>query len=178
MPIKIPDNLPAFKTLSEEGVSLIGTEDARRQDIRPIKIAILNLMPEKIPTETQLARVLGSTPLQVDLTLLQTSSYTPKNTSVEHMKAFYRSWEDVKTEKFDGLIITGAPVETLELMKFSIGKNWFRSWIGQQPMFSRISIFVGGHRQRFIISILFRNTTLRGRLLEQFGTKISRLAIR
>jgi homoserine O-succinyltransferase/O-acetyltransferase len=113
MPIKIPDNLPAFKTLTEEGVALIGAEDARRQDIRPIKIAILNLMPEKIPTETQLARVLGSTPLQVDLTLLQTSSYTPKNTSAEHMKTFYRSWQDVRDEKFDGLVITGAPVETL-----------------------------------------------------------------
>ena len=113
MPIKIPDNLPAFKTLSEEGVALIGEKDAVRQDIRPIKIVILNLMPEKIPTETQLARVLGSTPLQVDLTLLQTSSYTPKNTSAEHMRTFYRSWQEIKDDRFDGLIITGAPVEKM-----------------------------------------------------------------
>lgn len=111
MPIKIPDNLPARRILEREGLLLIRENDAIRQDIRPIRIALLNLMPEKIKTETQLARVIGSTPLQVELTLLKTSSYTPVNTSVEHMLAFYVPWNEVAHEKFDGLVITGAPVE-------------------------------------------------------------------
>lgn len=113
MPIKIPDNLPARRILEQEGVLLIRENDAIRQDIRPIRIALLNLMPEKIKTETQLARVIGSTPLQVELTLLKTSSYTPTNTSAEHMLAFYKPWIDVAGQKFDGLVITGAPVEEI-----------------------------------------------------------------
>lgn len=84
-----------------------------RQDVRPLEIALLNLMPEKIKTETQIARLLGATPLQIELTLVTTSSYAPKNTSAEHMLAFYRPWEEVRGQKFDGLIITGAPIETL-----------------------------------------------------------------
>jgi homoserine O-succinyltransferase/O-acetyltransferase len=114
MPIKIPDNLPAQQILEDEGVLLIREHDAIRQDIRPLRIALLNLMPEKIKTETQLARVIGSTPLQVELNLLKTSSYTPTNTSVEHMLAFYKPWEEVADEKFDGLIVTGAPVEEID----------------------------------------------------------------
>ncbi len=113
MPIKIPDNLPARRILEREGVLLIRENDAIRQDVRPIRIALLNLMPEKIKTETQLARVIGSTPLQVELTLLKTSSYTPTNVSAEHMLAFYEPWNEVAHEKFDGLVITGAPVEEL-----------------------------------------------------------------
>lgn len=113
MPIKVPDNLPAQTTLEEEGILLITEQAAIRQDVRPLEIAVLNLMPEKIKTETQISRLLGATPLQIELTLLTTSSYAPKNTSAEHMLAFYQSWEDVKHQKFDGLIVTGAPVETL-----------------------------------------------------------------
>ena len=113
MPIKIPDNLPARQTLEGEGVLVIREHDALRQDIRPLRIALLNLMPEKIKTETQLARVIGSTPLQVELTLLMTSSYTPTTTSQEHMLAFYQPWESVADQKFDGLIVTGAPVEEI-----------------------------------------------------------------
>ncbi|MFP6740375.1 MAG: homoserine O-succinyltransferase, partial [Alphaproteobacteria bacterium] len=103
MPIKIPDNLPAQRILEDEGVLLIREHDAICQDIRPLRIALLNLMPAKIKTETQLARVIGATPLQVELQLLKTSSYTPTNTSAEHMLAFYRPWEEVADEKFDGL---------------------------------------------------------------------------
>jgi homoserine O-succinyltransferase len=114
MPIKIPDNLPAAKTLQEEGVLVISEQDAIRQDVRPMRIAILNLMPKKIETETQLTRLIGATPLQVELTLLTTESYTPSNTPREHMLAFYQSWKDVENEKFDGLIVTGAPVEEIE----------------------------------------------------------------
>ena len=113
MPIKIPDNLPARRILEREGVLLIRENDAIRQDVRPMRIALLNLMPEKIKTETQLARVIASTPLQVEMTLLKTSSYTPTNISAEHMLAFYVPWNEVAHEKFDGLIITGAPVEEI-----------------------------------------------------------------
>lgn len=113
MPIKVPDNLPAKATLENEGVLLIAERAAVRQDVRPLEIALLNLMPEKIKTETQISRLLGATPLQIELTLVTTSSYAPKNTSAEHMLAFYRPWEEVKERKFDGLIITGAPIETL-----------------------------------------------------------------
>ncbi|MFP6746768.1 MAG: homoserine O-succinyltransferase [Alphaproteobacteria bacterium] len=113
MPIKIPDNLPAKETLESEGVLLIAENVAVRQDVRPLEIALLNLMPEKIKTETQIARLLGATPLQIELTLVTTSSYAPKNTSAEHMLAFYRPWEEIRERKFDGLIITGAPIETL-----------------------------------------------------------------
>ena len=113
MPIKIPDDLPARRVLEREGVLLIRENDAIRQDVRPMRIALLNLMPEKIKTETQLARVIGSTPLQVELTLLKTSSYTPTNISAEHMLAFYVPWSEIADEKFDGLVITGAPVEEI-----------------------------------------------------------------
>jgi len=113
MPIKVPDNLPAQATLEDEGLLLITEEAAVRQDVRPLEIALLNLMPEKIKTETQISRLLGATPLQIELTLLTTSSYAPKNTSAEHMLAFYQPWEDVRDRKFDGLIVTGAPIETL-----------------------------------------------------------------
>lgn len=113
MPIKVPDNLPAQAVLENEGVLLITEGAAVRQDVRPLEIALLNLMPEKIKTETQISRLLGATPLQIELTLVTTSSYAPKNTSAEHMLAFYQPWEEVRDCKFDGLIITGAPIETL-----------------------------------------------------------------
>jgi len=114
MPIKIPDDLPARRTLEDEGVLVIREHDAIRQDIRPMRIALLNLMPEKIKTETQIARVVGSTPLQVEMTLVKTASYKPTNTPEEHMLAFYEPWHNVADQKFDGLIVTGAPVEELE----------------------------------------------------------------
>ncbi len=113
MPINIPDDLPARRILEREGVLVIREHDAIRQDIRPMRIALLNLMPEKIRTETQIARVVGSTPLQVEMTLLKTSSYTPTTTPAAHMLAFYKTWEAVARDKFDGLIVTGAPVEEM-----------------------------------------------------------------
>lgn len=113
MPIIIPDNLPARQTLEHEGVVVISEPEAIRQDIRPMRVALLNLMPEKIKTETQLTRLIGATPLQVEMTLITTSSYTPKNTSADHLLAFYRPWDTVRHRNFDGLIITGAPVETM-----------------------------------------------------------------
>lgn len=113
MPIRIPDNLPARAVLEREGVSLMTEATANRQDIRPMRIGLLNLMPNKIKTETQFARLIGATPLQVELQLISTGSHTPKNTSQEHMLAFYQPWEEVREQYFDGFIITGAPVELL-----------------------------------------------------------------
>jgi homoserine O-succinyltransferase len=114
MPIRIPNDLPARHTLEAEGVMVMTESTAARQDIRALRIGLLNLMPNKIKTETQFARLIGATPLQVELTLVKITSHTPKNTSAEHMLAFYEDWEDVKAQKFDGFIVTGAPVELLE----------------------------------------------------------------
>ncbi len=117
MPIKIPANLPAFDILDREGVLIIKDDDATRQDIRPLRIALLNLMPEKIKTETQIARVLGISPLQVEMTLVAPTNYVPKNTSREHMLDFYHPWSDIQEQKFDGLIVTGAPIEKMPFEK-------------------------------------------------------------
>lgn len=113
MPINIPDTLPAKDILENENIFLITNERAKHQDIRPLKIIILNLMPKKIETETQLLRLLGNTPLQINIELLQTVSHISKNTNQNHLLKFYKTFEDVKDEYFDGLIITGAPVEQI-----------------------------------------------------------------
>ena len=114
MPIKIPNKLPATKTLAEENIFVMTNERAGKQDIRPLQILMLNLMPTKIDTETQLSRLLGNTPLQVELTLMHTSSHKSKNTSEDHLLAFYTTFDKVKERYFDGLVITGAPVEMME----------------------------------------------------------------
>lgn len=113
MPVRIPSTLPARATLESENIFIMGEERARHQDIRPLRVAILNLMPTKITTETQLLRLLGNSPLQVDVTLLHTASHDSKNTPVEHLVQHYKSFAQMRRQKFDGLIITGAPVETL-----------------------------------------------------------------
>lgn len=114
MPIKIPNDLPARLTLEKEGVMLMTEDTAHRQDIRALRIGLLNLMPNKIRTETQFARLIGATPLQVELSLIKITNHKSKNTPNDHMITFYRDWEKVRKEKFDGLIITGAPIELLE----------------------------------------------------------------
>ncbi|HOP74343.1 MAG TPA: homoserine O-succinyltransferase [Bacillota bacterium] len=114
MPIKIPNNLPATEILTRENIFVMTEERAIHQDIRPLRIAILNLMPTKIVTETQLLRLIGNTPIQVDVVLLHPKSHTSKNTSAEHLETFYKTFDEVQSEKFDGLIITGAPVEQME----------------------------------------------------------------
>ena len=113
MPIKIPNNLPAAKTLREENIFVMKETRASTQDIRPLRILLLNLMPKKIETETQLSRLLGNTPLQVELELIQTVSREAKNTPPEHLLAFYKTFDEVKDQYFDGMIITGAPVEQM-----------------------------------------------------------------
>lgn len=114
MPIKIPDSLPAAKILENENIFVMTEHRALHQDIRPLKIVILNLMPKKIETETQLLRLLGNSPIQVDIELLQTKSYIPKNTPSQHLLKFYKTFDDIKQERFDGMIITGAPVEQMD----------------------------------------------------------------
>ncbi|MEM7075380.1 MAG: homoserine O-succinyltransferase [Pseudomonadota bacterium] len=116
MPIKIPANLPAFDVLTREGVMIMSEDQAARQDIRPLRIGLLNLMPRKIQTETQFARLIGATPLQIELSLLRMSEHRTKTTAAEHMESFYRPFAEIAAtgEKFDGLIITGAPIEHLD----------------------------------------------------------------
>ena len=114
MPVKIPSTLPARSILEHENIFVMGNERAEGQDIRPLQVAILNLMPTKIQTETQLLRLLGNSALQVEITLLQTATYQPKNTSGDHLLNHYTVWDDVCHQKFDGLVITGAPLGHLE----------------------------------------------------------------
>lgn len=113
MPIKIPNDLPAVKILNDENIFVMTETRAITQDIRPIKILLLNLMPKKIETETQLSRLLGNSPLQVDFEFIHTKSHISKNTSPEHLFTFYKTFDDVKNQTFDGMIITGAPVEQM-----------------------------------------------------------------
>ncbi len=113
MPVRIPEGLPARQTLAAENIFVMSSDRARHQDIRPLRIAVLNLMPTKIVTETQLLRLLGNSPLQVDITFIRMDTHESKNTPPEHLDAFYESLDEVLHERFDGLVITGAPVETL-----------------------------------------------------------------
>lgn len=113
MPIKIPNDLPAVQTLADENIFVMTETRAITQDIRPLRILLLNLMPKKIETETQLSRILGNTPLQIELTLIRVKSHVSLNTTQEHLFEFYKTFDDIKKERFDGLIITGAPVELL-----------------------------------------------------------------
>ena len=121
MPIRIPNDLPAAGTLQQENIFVMSQDRAITQDIRPLEIVLLNLMPTKIATETQLSRLLGNTPLQVNLELMHTSSHRPKNVSQEHLLSFYKSFDELKDRKFDGMVITGAPVE---LMNFEEVDYW------------------------------------------------------
>ena len=114
MPLNLPDKLPAIELLKEENIFVIDNSRASTQDIRPLKIVLLNLMPKKIETETQILRLLSNTPLQVDIELLQAATHVSKNTPEEHLITFYKTFSDIKDQKFDGMIITGAPIELMD----------------------------------------------------------------
>ena len=114
MPIRIPDHLPAFSVLQEENVFAMTNFRALHQDIRPLRVLILNLMPTKIVTEIQLLRLLSNTPLQIDIDLLKTNSYSSRNTSAEHLESFYKTFDEIKNNRYDGMIVTGAPVENMD----------------------------------------------------------------
>ncbi len=181
MPIKIPDNLPAVKTLTDENIFVMTENRAISQDIRPLRILILNLMPKKIETETQFARLLGNTPLQVEMELIHTKSHQSKNVTEEHLLAFYKTFDDVKGENFDGMIITGAPVEHLafeeveywqelcEIMEWSkthVHSTFHVCWGAQAGLYYHYGIQKHGvpekmfgvfpHRVEYKNSILFR----------------------
>lgn len=121
MPIIVPKDIPAVKTLQSENIFVMTDKRAETQDIRPLEIAIVNLMPTKVVTETQLMRLLSNSPLQINVTLISTETYVGKNTSLDHLEKFYKNFSDIKNKKFDGLIVTGAPVEEIE---FSEVKYW------------------------------------------------------
>ena len=135
MPLRLPDRLPAIELLKHENIFVMDTTRAHHQDIRPLRIVILNLMPIKITTETDLIRLLSNTPLQLDISFMKLKSHTPKNTPVEHMMMFYRDFEVMRNEKFDGMIITGAPVENIPFedvrywAELSEILNWARSHV-------------------------------------------------
>ena len=181
MPIKIPDNLPAVKTLTNENIFVMTENRAITQDIRPLRILILNLMPKKIETETQFARLLGNSPLQVEMELIHTKSHQSKNVAEEHLLAFYKTFDDVKNENFDGMIITGAPVEHLafeevdywqelcEIMDWSkthVHSTFHVCWGAQAGLYYHYGIQKHGvpekmfgvfpHRVEYKNSILFR----------------------
>ncbi len=119
MPLRLPDRLPAIEMLKHENIFVMDRTRAHSQDIRPLKIVILNLMPLKITTETDLVRILSNTPLQLDITFMKLKSHTPKNTPIEHMMMFYKDFEELREKKFDGMIITGAPLEMMEYEEVS-----------------------------------------------------------
>ena len=123
MPLRLPDRLPAIEILKGENIFVMDNSRATTQDIRPLKIVILNLMPLKITTETDLIRLLSNTPLQLEISFMKLKSHTPKNTPIEHMMMFYKDFELMRNEKFDGMIITGAPVEDLDFEDVSYWKE-------------------------------------------------------
>ena len=155
MPIKINDTLPAYSILENENIFIMTDKRALSQDIRPLKIAILNLMPTKIVTETQLMRLLSNSPLQIEITLVITSTYTPKNTPAEHLSSFYKDFNEVRNEKFDGLIITGAPLEEKILKMFPIGRSSAVFLNGQRKTFILVFISAGVHLRGFTITMVF-----------------------
>lgn len=135
MPLNLPDKLPAIELLKEENIFVIDTSRATQQDIRPLRIIILNLMPLKITTETDLIRLLSNTPLQLEITFMKIKSHTSKNTPIEHMQAFYTDFDQIRNEKFDGMIITGAPVEQMDFEEVTYWDemqdifNWSRTHV-------------------------------------------------
>jgi len=147
MPITLPENLPAFDILSKEGVMVMTPERAARQEIRPLRIGLLNLMPKKIQTENQFARLIGATPIQIDFQLIRMTEHQTKNTAAEHMEAFYRPFAEVEAtgEKFDGLIITGAPIEHLPFEDVTYWDELTRifDWT-QSHVFSTFGVCWGG----------------------------------
>jgi homoserine O-succinyltransferase len=147
MPITLPENLPAFDILSQEGVMVMSPGRAAMQDIRPIRIGLLNLMPKKIQTENQFARLIGATPLQIDFQLIRMTEHQTKNTAAEHMEEFYRPFAEVEAsgEKFDGLIITGAPIEQIPFEEVTYWEELTRvfDWT-QSHVFSTFGVCWGG----------------------------------
>lgn len=159
MPIRIKDDLPASKILESENIFVMSDQRAMTQDIRPLKIVIVNLMPTKVETETQLLRLLGNSPLQVDIELLQMASHVSKNTSQRHLTTFYKTFDEIKDNRYDGMIITGAPVELLDFEQVDYWEELcsIMEW-GKRTSIPR-STSAGARRRGFIIISGFRNAS-------------------
>ena len=145
MPLNLPDKLPAIELLKEENIFVIDNSRATRQDIRPLRIVILNLMPLKITTETDLVRLLSNTPLQVEISFMKIKSHTSKNTPIEHMKAFYTDFDKMRDEKYDGMIITGAPVEQMDFEEVTyLGRDNRNIRLGAYARYVHALYLLGG----------------------------------
>ncbi|MEZ5343471.1 MAG: homoserine O-succinyltransferase [Acidimicrobiales bacterium] len=173
MPIRIHDELPAREILEREGVMVLDDSAATKQDIRPLQIALLNLMPNKIATETQLARLIGSTPLQVELTLVRIGSHESKNTDADHLISFYRTWDEIKDQKFDGFIITGAPIEKLEFEEVTYWDELVEILEWTKTNVHSTFTICWGRWRRFGISTAFRSTRSTRKRLASIATGIS-----
>ena len=160
MPLRIPDRLPAIDLLKEENIFVMDHSRATTQDIRPLRIVILNLMPLKITTETDLLRLLSNTPLQLEIMFMRLKSHTPKNTPIEHMMLFYKDFEILKTQKFDGMIVTGAPIEQLDYEEVSYWEE-MKEILGDVKLGDRIE-------KEKILPIL-KDATIFGVDLEEYG---------
>ena len=158
MPIQIPNDLPAAGILQNENIFVMPQTRAETQEIRPLEIVLLNLMPTKIVTETQLSRLLGNTPLQVHLELMMISSHKSKNTPQEHLLNFYKTFDELKDRKFDGMVITGAPVELLPLSRWTTGRSCAALWSGAKPTSTPPSTSAGRPRRDFTTTMAFRST--------------------
>ena len=155
MPVIIPAALPATETLTNEQIFVMNEQRAQSQDIRPLKLAIVNLMPTKIVTETQLLRLIGNTALQVDVDLIRMASHVSKNVSEEHLTTFYKDFEEIKHTKYDGMIVTGAPVEQLSFQEVNYWDEL--KMILLMKMYSPPCSSAGVHRQVCTIITIFRN---------------------
>lgn len=158
MPIRIDDELPAKQSLEIENIFVMSNKRADTQDIRPLHIIILNLMPTKIDTETQLLRLLSNTPLQVNVDFLQVSSHTAKHTSKSHMDKFYYTFDQIKDRKYDGMIITGAPVEQMPFEEVDYWDELCRIMDWTKPMYIAPSIFAGARKRGCTTTTVFQST--------------------
>ena len=155
MPLNLPDKLPAIELLKEENIFVIDTSRATQQDIRPLRIVILNLMPLKITTETDLVRLLSNTPLQVEISFMKIKSHTSKNTPIEHMQTFYTDFEQMRNEKYDGMIITGAPVEQMDFEEVTYWEEITEIFDWARTHVSLPYIYVGLRKPDCIITTEF-----------------------
>ena len=150
LPIKIPDSLPARAVLESENIFVMTEHRATTQRIRPLRIAILNLMPLKIVTETQILRCLSNTPIQIEVDLIQTKTYHSKNTPEDHLLTFYKTFDDIRDQKYDGFIITGAPVELMPFEEVEYWDELLKSWNGRKRTFIPPCTSAGARRPVFI----------------------------
>lgn len=160
MPLRLPDKLPAIELLKHENIFVMDESRAHNQEIRPLKICVLNLMPLKITTETDLVRLLSNTPLQLEVYFMKLKSHTPKNTPIEHMMMFYKDFAELSKQKFDGMIVTGAPIETMEYEEVEYWPESRRYSIGHVPTLPLRCISAGVRRLDSITFMVFQNISL------------------